>query len=55
MEKHGKIYVAGHRGLVGAALVRQLRSVDMNNLLCATSKELDLREQAAVREFLWSA
>lgn len=52
MEKGAKIYVAGHRGLVGAALVRQLRAGGFDNLLLATSKEVDLREQAAVRDFI---
>lgn len=52
MEKGAKIYVAGHRGLVGAALVRQLRAGGYDNLLLATSKEVDLREQGAVRDFL---
>ena len=51
MNKQAKIYVAGHRGLVGSAIVRRLRAEGYDNLLTATSKELDLREQAAVREF----
>ena len=51
MNKKAKIYVAGHRGLVGSAIVRRLRAEGYDNLLTATSKELDLREQAAVREF----
>jgi GDP-L-fucose synthase len=51
MEKKSKIYVAGHRGLVGSAIVRKLRQEGFNNLLTATSKELDLREQAATRDF----
>jgi len=45
------IFVAGHRGLVGAALVRGLRAAGFTNLLLRTSAELDLREQAAVRQF----
>ncbi len=52
MEKSAKIYVAGHRGLVGAALVRQLHAGGYDNLLLATSREVDLREQGAVRDFL---
>ncbi len=52
MNKDAKIYVAGHRGLVGAAIVRQLQAGGYANLLTATSRELDLREQAAVRDFL---
>ncbi|MEZ5541470.1 MAG: GDP-L-fucose synthase [Pseudomonadota bacterium] len=51
MEKNAKIYVAGHRGLVGSAIVRCLRSHGYDNLVVRTSRELDLREQAAVREF----
>jgi GDP-L-fucose synthase len=45
------IYVAGHRGLVGSALVRRLRRGGYENLITATSRELDLREQALVRAF----
>jgi GDP-L-fucose synthase len=45
------IYVAGHRGLVGSALVRRLKREGYENLITATSRELDLREQAMVRAF----
>ncbi len=51
MNKNSKIYVAGHRGLVGAAIVRRLRQEGYGNLVTRTSRELDLREQGAVREF----
>jgi len=51
MDNKSKIYVAGHRGLVGSAIVRRLRVDGYGNLLTATSKELDLRDQTAVREF----
>jgi GDP-L-fucose synthase len=51
MDKNSKIYVAGHRGLVGSAIVRRLRQGEYDNLVTATSREVDLREQAAVREF----
>jgi len=51
MDTDSKIYVAGHRGLVGSAIVRKLRLEGHGNLITRTSKELDLREQAAVREF----
>ena len=51
MDKNSRIYVAGHRGLLGSAIVRRLRKEGYGNLLTATSKELDLREQSAVREF----
>ncbi len=51
MDKNSKIYIAGHRGLVGSAIVRRLRQEGYDNLVTATSREVDLREQAAVREF----
>ena len=51
MKNESKIYVAGHRGLVGSAIVRRLQQKGFSNLLLATSKELDLREQESVREF----
>ena len=51
MEKDAKIYVAGHSGLVGTAIVRMLREQGHNNLLLRTSSELDLRRQADVEAF----
>jgi len=48
---HSKIYVAGHRGLVGSAIVRKLESEGYGNLVLRTSNELDLRDQAAVSAF----
>jgi GDP-L-fucose synthase len=51
MNKEGKIYVAGHNGMVGSALVRKLKAEGFNNLLLRTSKELDLRSQQAVADF----
>jgi GDP-L-fucose synthase len=51
MNKDAKIYVAGHRGLVGSAIVRRLKQEGFTNLLTATSREVDLRDQAAVRGF----
>lgn len=51
MDKHAKIYVAGHRGLVGSAIVRKLRAEGYERLLLRTSSDLDLRNQAAVAEF----
>ncbi len=51
MEKDSRIYVAGHRGLVGSAIVRNLQQRGYTNLLTRTSRELDLREQDGVAEF----
>ena len=51
MEKTSKIYVAGHRGMVGSAIVRKLQTEGYNNLVLRTSLELDLRNQAAVEKF----
>jgi len=51
MEKDAKIYVAGHSGLVGTAIVRMLREQGYKNLLLRTSSELDLRRQADVEAF----
>ena len=54
MNKNAKIYIAGHRGLVGSAIVRKLEAEGYSNVVMRTSRELDLREQAAVRDFLAS-
>jgi GDP-L-fucose synthase len=54
MNPEDKIFVAGHRGLVGSAIVRRLRAGGFNNLVFRTSAELDLREQADVRDFFLS-
>ena len=51
MEKESKIYVAGHRGMVGSAIVRKLTSLGYTNLLTRTSTELDLRNQPQVADF----
>lgn len=51
MEKTSKIYVCGHSGMVGSALVRKLRENGWNNLIYKTSKELDLTDQMAVKDF----
>ena len=51
MEKAAKIYVAGHRGLVGSAIVRSLKKSGYSNLLHRTHAELDLTDQHAVRDF----
>lgn len=51
MNKSDKIYIAGHRGMVGSAIVRKLKAEGFTNLLLHTSAELDLRNQLAVDEF----
>lgn len=51
MEKSSKIYIAGHRGMVGSAVHRKLSSEGFVNIITRTSKELDLRNQAAVVNF----
>jgi GDP-L-fucose synthase len=51
MNKDSKIYIAGHRGMVGSAIVRNLESKGYTNLVFKTSKELDLRNQQAVEDF----
>ncbi|NLF84044.1 MAG: GDP-L-fucose synthase [Candidatus Gastranaerophilales bacterium] len=51
MEKEALIYIAGHRGLVGSALVRQLQAQGYNNLLLKTKDELDLTCQSEVEQF----
>ncbi len=51
MNKNSKIYVAGHRGLVGSAIVRNLKEKGFNNIICRTHKELDLTNQNEVRKF----
>lgn len=51
MEKTDKIYVAGHRGMVGSAIVRRLQAAGYGNLVVRTSRELDLRQQAEVARF----
>jgi GDP-L-fucose synthase len=51
MNKTDKIYVAGHRGMVGSAIVRKLKAEGFNNIIHRTSAELDLRKQEAVNIF----
>jgi GDP-L-fucose synthase len=51
MDKKAKIYVAGHRGMVGSAIVRNLEKRGYENFVLRTSKELDLRDQSAVNTF----
>ena len=51
MEQAAKIYIAGHRGMVGSGLERKLRKEGYNNIVTKASKELDLRNQQAVNDF----
>ena len=51
MEQTAKIYIAGHRGMVGSGLERKLRKEGYNNIVTRTSSELDLRNQQAVSDF----
>lgn len=52
MDKQAKIYVAGHRGMVGSAIVRRLQSAGYTNVLTRTHAELDLTRQSPVEQFL---
>ena len=51
MQKESKIYVAGHRGLVGSALVENLKNKGYQNIVTRTHKELDLTNQLEVADF----
>ena len=51
MHKHDKIYIAGHRGMVGSAVMRRLQHDGFNNIITRSSSELDLRNQEAVARF----
>jgi GDP-L-fucose synthase len=51
MEKTSKIYIAGHRGMVGSAIARNLEAAGYSNIITRTSSELDLRNQQAVLDF----
>lgn len=51
LDKSAKIYVAGHRGLVGSAIVKNLQSKGYTNLVMRTHAELDLTNQKAVEDF----
>jgi GDP-L-fucose synthase len=51
MNKIDKIYVAGHRGMVGGAILAELQRQGFTNIITRTSSELDLRNQLQVREF----
>lgn len=51
MNKEGKVYVAGHRGMVGSAIVRKLKAEGFNHIVTKTSSELNLTNQQAVADF----
>lgn len=51
MNKNSRIYIAGHRGMVGSAIERKLRNEGFDNIITRTSSELDLKNQAAVEAF----
>jgi len=51
MDKQSKIYIAGHKGMVGSGIFRHLQQNGFSNIICKTSTELDLRNQQAVNEF----
>ena len=52
VSKNAKIYVAGHNGLVGSAIVRRLKKKGYKNIVVATRKQLDLTNQSKVFNFL---
>ncbi len=54
MDKNSKIYVAGHRGMVGSAIVRELTKQGYNNIITRTHSELDLTRQSEVEKFFSS-
>ena len=51
IQKDSKIFVAGHRGLAGSAIVRKLRTIGYKNLLLRTRQEVDLQDSNAVSRF----
>ena len=52
INKNSKIFVAGHKGLVGSAIIRKLKELKFRNVITASKKELDLRNQKKVRSFI---
>ena len=52
MDKNAKIYIAGHRGMVGSAIVRKLQAKGYSNILTRTHRKLDLLDKAAVNTFM---
>jgi len=53
VKKDSKIYIAGHNGMVGSAILRKLKELGYTNIITATKKELDLKNQEDVRNFFW--
>ena len=53
MNKDEKIYVAGHKGLVGSSVIRKLKLLGYNNIVFDEKKYLDLRDQTQVKTFFW--
>jgi len=53
IDRHSKVYIVGHRGLVGSAIWRQLEVQGFTALVGATSSEVDLRDRDATSEFFW--
>ena len=51
MDKNAKIFICGHRGMVGSACLRKFQKEGYTNIVTRTHAELDLRNQAAVKEF----
>ena len=51
MKKSSKIYLCGHNGMVGSAILRKLKLEEYNNILIESSKNLDLRRQSDVEEY----
>src|SRR6266508_6171082 len=51
MEKNSRIYIAGHRGMVGSAIIRRLEKEGYQNFILRTSDEVDLRDQQSVAVF----
>ena len=54
VDRQARIFIAGHRGMVGSAIVRHLQALGHNDLLTATHAELDLKDQAAVNRYFAS-
>ena len=54
MQKDSRIYIAGHKGMVGSAILRKLTELGFTNIITATKEELNLKNQEDVRNFFWS-